>query len=194
MKKFILTLTIGIILFSIDCFANDGPFGFYMGMPYDEIKKISHTTQGDVFRVDDAPKNHSDFEMYGVKATPEHGVCFVKAVGNTIETNRYGTQLTSKYEEIKTALTKIYGPVSDEINLLLPGSIWNEPEDFMTGLRKNERALIAEWNKDLPHNITKIYLGASALSREKGYLSIEYHFTNKPECDRYINENKHSVF
>lgn len=57
----------------------------------------------------------------------------------------------------------------------------------MTALQKKERYLFTTWSgerKALPNNLSKIGLIAAANASDKGYLTIEYSFTNEAECEQ----------
>ena len=53
------------------------------------------------------------------------------------------------------------------VDVLLPGSIWDEPEDWMMALRQNERQLQAVWDEDkgstLSNEVSSIILGTLRL-------------------------------
>lgn len=71
-----------------------------------------------------------------------------------------------------------YG-TSELLDFLFPGSIWDEGDDWMMGLRQDERFYFAFWDREsgsiLPEDIKEICLGAKALSGSKGYLVLEYY-------------------
>lgn len=54
---------------------------------------------------------------------------------------------TYAMEILPTAVADTYGEY-EEVDLLLPGSIWDEPEDWMMGLRQNERIVQSVWNQE----------------------------------------------
>ncbi|CUA85264.1 hypothetical protein Ga0061064_1174 [Pseudidiomarina woesei] len=117
----------------------------------------------------------------------------VRGIGKTINSSNHGIQLKSAFEELSDALDKLYG-TSEKTDLLLPGSIWDEPEDWMTGLAKEERYLFNQWEgagKGLKHDLESIALAAKALSSSKGYLVLEYSFSNYDACKQEA-ENKSS--
>ena len=65
------------------------------------------------------------------------------------------------------------------------------------GLLKKERILISQWPKKgaaMKAPLGALYIGAFATSTETGFVAVEYYFSNKPECDREIQNAEASVF
>lgn len=106
-----------------------------------------------------------------------------------ISTSVYGLELKSTFYTMSEKLEKIYGK-GETTDLLMPGSIWHEPNEFMTALRKKERVLMAVWEKsgdeEFKADLVRVALFASPNGRGKGYISLEYSFKNKDECDKEI--------
>lgn len=48
-------------------------------------------------------RSATPFEAYTLVITPQHGPCKIVAIGHTIETSVYGTELSSKFESIEEA-------------------------------------------------------------------------------------------
>ena len=86
-------------------------------------------------------------------------------------------------------LEKVYGNATTT-DVLLPGSIWDEPDDFMIGLIKKERYLFSIWNAEsrarLDSTISMIGLGVNPLGTDKGYITLEYYFSTSDACDKEI--------
>src|SRR5690606_30552828 len=124
-------------------------------------------------------KPHPVFEAYILQIGPTQGLCFVKGLGKDVETSVYGSELRTAYTKLRDQVEQSYGTYR-ETDTLLPGSIWSEPRDWMMALVKKERMLAATWNKEtratLRRDLRDIYLVASALSSETGWLSLEYYF------------------
>lgn len=192
MKKQIVT--IALILTSSIHGLIAGPFGLKMGMGIDEIDKDAIEISPGLYRLSKIPKPHSAFETYAVKIGPLSGLCWIKAIGKDIETSVYGTALKSEFEELNAKITKVYG-TGDTTDMLLTGSIWNEPNDFMMALRKNERLLFTVWEN--PKNLEKIVqvgLLASATGSDTGHVSLEYSFENKERAEQEISALEDDVF
>ena len=83
----------------------------------------------------------------------------------------------------------------EEADFLLRGSIWDEPEDWMMALRRNERQLQAVWEgQAMSNSVASVILGASALSTSDGYLVLQYSFENEELCDAEERQLQRGVF
>ena len=182
-----ITASVVFSLFSQMAIA--GPFGLNMGMTIKQIDTIAEQVAPSVYITSKVPKSHSAFENYGVKVGPKSGLCWIKAIGKDISTSSYGIDLNSEFEEMEQKLTKTYGK-SEITDLLMPGSTWNEPNDFMMAMIKKERYLMAIWEptkgSKLKGDLIQVGLIATASGLEKGYLSLEYSFSNKEACEKEI--------
>jgi hypothetical protein len=178
------------IFLLISSIAHAGPFGLSMGMHKSDIKEIEKTGNPLTYRTDNVPNPSSKFETYVLQIGESCGLCAIKAVSDIIDTNRYGTKLKRKFDTLHELLSDKYGNNKKQ-DFLMPGSIWDEPEDFMSGLTKNERYLRAFWdeeeNSNLPDNIKSIILSAEGLSREKGAIIIQYRFINSSQCQKELD-------
>jgi hypothetical protein len=74
-----------------------------------------------------------------------------------------------------------YGDCLD-FDFVLAESIWQDDNDWMMGLLKQERILKAYWNEEhnskMKNNLVDIILYAVADSADEGYIAIEYIFSN----------------
>src|SRR5262245_25659388 len=120
------------------------PFGIRMGAKKSELVHIKQELPNFKVVLDAVPKPHPDLESYVALVTPQTGVCYVKGIGKTVRTSVYGSELRSTFDDLRHQLEGVYGP-GKVVDSLKPGSIWNEPKDFMMGLVKSERFLIARW-------------------------------------------------
>lgn len=163
-----------------------GPFGVEMGMPLAELGTPEGEISPGMYHFEKLPKSHPAFEGYIVQATPDQGVCWIKAIGVDIPTNEDGTEFVAAFEEMRSKLQRIYG-AHDITRLLDENSIWSEPEDFMAGILNDERLYVAHWSQDygsdLEPPLIQIGLMAEATNNETGYYTVEYYFENHELCD-----------
>lgn len=185
----ILLVTVFAVLFAQYTIA--GPFGLSMGMTIKDIDSKAQKVAPNVYLTKEVPKPHSAFDEYVVKIGPKNGLCWIKAIGADISTSSYGIELKSAFDEMAGKLKKAYGK-GEITGMLLPGSIWDAPNEFMMAMIKQERFLMAIWQKEkgskLEDGLSEIGLIASASGRENGYLSLEYSFSNKEACNKEIDE------
>ena len=155
------------------------PFGFSKGMTYEELKSIDPEiiNQSDDLYIVKPPKPSPLFDLYAVRVHKIGGLYYVKALSE-IDTNIYGMNLKSSYNKIVDGVIDKYGEPEGNIDMLLPGSIWDEPQDYMMSLLKEERYVITEWNslalKDF--GLKKILMNMSAFSKNDGVITLGYYF------------------
>jgi hypothetical protein len=158
------------------------PFGLYEGMPISKLDIVLDGGGGGyIIKPPDASKK---FDEYLVLAPKDFGLIMVSA-SETVETNVYGYSLKTEYENIQDMLVSNYGePVTDD-DYLLTGSIWNEPDDWLSALAKEERKLSSSWKV----NGTTIYLYASCENPYygKGKINLIYYF---PSFDTYNKQQE----
>lgn len=195
MKKLLVTV-VAIIMTATSTFAMAGPFGLNMGMSIKQIDPQAKEVAPGKYITTKVPKPHSSFEKYVVQVGKKNGLCWIKAIGKDIQTSSYGIELKSAFEEMNEKLTKAYGK-GETTDLLMTGSIWNEPNDFMMALIKKERFLMTIWSTEkgskVDGELKRLGLVASPGGRDKGYLSIEYSFTNEDACEKEIAAQEDSA-
>jgi len=118
------------------------PFGLKMGMSLTDIGGRPEILENRFYKLSSVPNPHSSFESYAVKVAPRGGLYFIKAVGKDVATSSYGAELIAAFNEMEGKLEAIYGK-HRKINELFPGSIWDEPNEWMMGLIQKERMLVA---------------------------------------------------
>ena len=156
-----------------------GPFGISMGLSKDDVESVVGAGaalmevegQPNLFATTAPPRPHPRFENYLLKILPTAGVCQIRGIGVTIRSSSHGVEIRRAFNDLATTISDTYGEY-EEADYLLPGSIWDEPEDWMMALRQNERRLQAVWKgSTLPNEVLTIILDASALSRKPGLPS-----------------------
>lgn len=193
MKYSFIMICIPIILFCSNTYA--GPFGLKMGMKLNEIDtKAKKIAPGKYFV--SVPNQHSAFEKYVVQVAPQTGLCYIKAIGKDIATSAYGVELKSEFYDMKEKLDKTYGK-GKATDRLMYDSIWDEPNEWMMGLIKKERLLFVIWEnssgKNVKGNIKNIAMAAQPSSRSKGYIAIDYTFSNNDKCEQEISSQEDSA-
>lgn len=148
------------------------------------------------FALDAPPKPHPAFETYILQITPKNGLSWIKAVGREIPTSGYGIELRSEFRSMEEKLQKSYGPC-EQIDFLMVDSIWDEPKDWMMSLLKRERFMQTSWESKHDSKLTEalesIFLIASAVDTEKGYIAIEYALKNSHQAESEISEAQDDV-
>lgn len=197
MKKNLLFL---LFLFSIIGSIYAGPFGLEKGMSFDEVKEACggrepvSADNGAYIIIPTKP--HPYFVRYIAWIDPKEGLHYIKAIGSDISTNGYGIEVRSKFDSLETTLSKTYG-TCDRTNVLLPGSIWRDADDWMMAISKKERYMMSAWEKkygsSLPDSITGVYMAVYASSSYSGYICLEYEFSNNAKVEAAKKADEDSV-
>lgn len=163
---------------------------------------------------------HADFDTYSILLTPQQGLCGVVAVSKDISSNAYGHQIKQKFHTLTSAMAQKYGypQVSLDLSRTFDFSrnfgfwnmdgMWIEDNTWMDGLLNRTRALNASWegmnriivseesiptpNHILPDSLVRIRLHALARSASRGYIRLEYRFSNYAACVEAVDSNKNS--
>jgi hypothetical protein len=113
-----------------------------------------------------------------------------KAVGVDIPSDSFGQAIKSAVDRVRDDLEVRYGQ-PQALDLLTPGSIWNDPQDWLMGLVKGERSYAFFWER--PANADpKVWRGVKSVSTyagasgQQGWVSIEYDFDNGNRCDEAL--------
>jgi hypothetical protein len=174
------------------------PFGLRPGSTVEQVlavvgrPSVKHSN-GNAYILNTAPSPHPDFDEYVLLFSPSKGLVKLMAYSKTIVTNGWGQEVQSKFDEVNEALTKKYG-TGKKLDYLRSGSLWDEPKDWMMGLRKGERTLVSYWEPTTDDDVTLISLSAKAVSLEEGKLVLTYEFRGFNEYAESQKKEKADVF
>lgn len=162
------------------------PFGFRFGTPKKDLERfVSVPEVGGVYATTRAPTPHPEFAMYFLVADDSVGLCKVSARSAAISINPFGEQAKRRFREFKEDLVERYGK-GEHMDVLTPGSIWDEPRDWAMAMMKEERTVVSIWSKEngdrLPPNISTLGIKISALSVDKATIVAEYESIDAPAC------------
>jgi len=200
MKNRIVRLFVLLAFFVIGIPAFAGPFGLDMGMTLEQVTAVCETAPvsvgNNLYKVT-PPKPHQAFETYIVQISLKYGVFFIKAIGKRLNTSVYGTELKSAFTQLVTSLEKTYGSAKT-YDFLRPGSIWDEPNDWMMALRKQERFLAAYWEEKpeglYQGDILNLGVMVDAVSTETGLFFLEYYSKDSAAAEEEAKAVTDSVF
>jgi hypothetical protein len=194
MKRLRFALVAIALLASGAAVAYAGPFGVEMGADISSLRHCQSLDNKGYYRCSTLPNPHSSFDYYVVQYHPSTGACWVKGVGKDIQTNVYGASLRSEIDKLYQQISSHYGK-GEKIDLLMPGSIWNEPQDWTMAVLQKDRFYGYEWKKlDNKGHLKSIYLGVSATRSNVGFVFIEFAFTNEEQCESAINSDQSHAF
>ena len=181
----------GLAILCVPSTALAGPFGLEMGlMPDDVSVELSalppqaHPTHSSKT----APVPNKLFNSYLYKFG-ETGLCSVRGVGEFTLSDEVGEDgVSSKSDKVIDLLRAKYGEPA-EINKFAISNV--EPSGVMWGVKGNHLHYSVEWKlvgpNSLPNNLQSIYLSSSAKTQTSAVISIDYSFTNYPDCSRQLD-------
>ena len=144
---------------------------------YEMGQKLEGESEGTAKNGLDYQSKHDAYGFARVVAyyTDAMGVCAVVAF-SSVEGSRYGDKHRDVADSLKERLTAKYGEPTDKFDLLLPGSIWDEPRDWVTAIRKGERDYAYVW-EDVGKDISLIMVDVKT-----NMVRLQYEFSNADQC------------
>ncbi|MNZ94996.1 hypothetical protein D3C78_1141190 [compost metagenome] len=177
----------------------DGPLGLAEGLKIDEIEGMTGSTltlvnqEQNLYSTSTPPRPNSAFETIALVISPTVGLCQIRALSKDINTNSFGHQIQSQYEEMRDALNSVYGK-GKTFDALMPGSLWKDSDEWMMGLYKKDRFLSTTWKSTpsapLKSHVSMISMEARANSTSKAYYLVQYDFSNYSVCEAEEKNNK----
>jgi len=163
-----------------------GPFGFDIGMNYDEVKEACGGAElehiGDDRYYVKPKKTHPLFEKYLVWISDEFGLYYIKAISRDIYTSDYGTEAKNEFNSLLSSLEKKYGKFTktDKVD---SDSYLKSDKNWLYSLSKGARKCEACWaisqdNMFDYNGLMGIGLGISYVSYHTTSVWLEYAFMN----------------
>jgi len=187
------------ILLTVPAVAAEGnPFGLELGKHPSEYGCSQEQNDKFTYRCKTVPKPHSEFEVYGLQYARGVGICWVKALGKTIENDSYGIATRERVDAIAKQLRQKYGAPTKKHDFILPQSIWDAPDDWMMSIRRNERLYDYSWRSEDGFKpvgeVIQVFVSANAVSGYGGYVAVDFHFKREPQCDAIIEKDGQDSF
>ncbi|MEP3857710.1 MAG: hypothetical protein ABJM39_11790 [Porticoccus sp.] len=198
MKRILILLVVVFLgfqaVYPVQVFASDteknrasvrsGPFGFSMGMSFEEVG-VSQSDKAGVFKID-PPLPHSMFPDVYISITDKYGLCGVRASTELIVDSGSGNNIKAAYREAVERLSAKYGEPSDIFETVFP-EYENRPLMWMMALWLNKAYLMTSWDgEDLNRqDIATLGVSAKAFSVVKGAVEVVYEFDNYAACLKY---------
>ena len=166
-----------------------GPFGLWMGMSLQDLGSEYRELAPAKYKIETVPKPHSAFETYIAMVAPKNGLCWIKALAPTLQTNVFGASLRAAFDSMEEKLNVTYGK-SKRTDFIMSGSLWTDPQYWMQSLISQDRFLMTEWapkhGSRLKDSLTSIALIVSATDTTAGHISIEYSFENMKTAEEEL--------
>lgn len=167
-----------------------GPFGFDIGMTYDQVKAACGGREPEHIADDryyvKPKKTHPVFEKYIVWISDSVGLYYVKAISGEIKTSEYGTEIRSRFDSVLKPLEAKYGGFYIE-NRVKQDFYFKDEKNWMYSIVQGARSYSASWfvNTDNYQNYDGLFgimMGISAQFSSSGYIWIEYDFLNSEDA------------
>lgn len=173
-----------------------GPFGFDIGMTYEEVKLACDGREPEHISDDryyvKPKKSHPRFEKYIVWISDVYGLYYIKAISGDIYSSDYGTELKMEFSNILSPLEKKYGRF--EKTDTLKSDYYLKDEQYWThALRDGARTYRAIWyvTNDNYYDYDGLFgigLGTTATSTSKTQIWLEYDFQNRTAAEEALND------
>lgn len=176
----------------------DVVFGLREGLTKNQIEErgvilLPVEGQRNFYGTTSLSENNKGFERFFLTISPQAGLCIVQGVGASVETDSYGMMLKQKFQERAALLDAAYGE-GQKTDVLLDGSIWKAPSEWMMGLKKQQRILSEAWdarNEGLQrHHLKSVYMESVGVNMTSGYFVLKYMFNNVDVCIKEYRQSK----
>jgi len=199
MKILTVIFALATVIFAVPAIAAESnPFGLDLDKHPSQYGCSQHQDSKYWYRCETLPKPHPEFEGYAIRYVEGVGICNVNAIGKTIDNDSYGISTKGRVDAIAKQLKQKYGVETEKLDLRIPGSIWDDPDDWMMGIRRNERIYAYFWSlKDgfkPVGEVAQLSVGAQAVSGYKGYVKVDFHLKREPQCEAIIEKAEQDAF
>ena len=175
---------------------NKGPFGFDIGMTYNEVKEACGGTEPEHISDDrywvKPKKSHPQFEKYIVWISDSVGLYYVKGVSKEISTSEYGNEVKSEFENLVNTLEKKYGKFT-KTNKIKPDYLWKDERYWTQSIRDGARTYTAQWtandnNYKAYDGLFGIIVDIKSFSPQTALIYIEYMFINANAAQEALDD------
>ncbi len=164
--------------------ARNGPFGLAMGQPIAELKFAqsdqSDPTQARILSF--VPRPMAEIETYAVLAFPDTGICEIRTVSKTFDSDAYGHNIRPAMDSLAAALDGRYGKHT-KIDRCTG---YGDCQFFQMGLKDGSKAYAYEWSKKtgskLPASLESIALVAMPGEFNDTFFRLDYVSSNRTDC------------
>ncbi len=176
-----------------------GPFSYNMGMDLAAVEGASarkpilleESANYQIFPI----KGHSAFDIYYAWIDETYGLNYIKAVSESVDTNKFGAEVKEPFQILINALERKYGAFSfyEEYE---EDWVFDAPEYFKKSiedgaLNYGASRTFTEQESAQYNDLVAIYIGISAEEEYPNdlYLWLEYEFANSEIVDSQEDDN-----
>jgi len=155
-----------------------------MGQPISELKFVdaSDTDPTQARALESVPKPMPELNMYAVVAYPETGICEIRTVSKTFDSDAYGVNVRSAIDALSDALDAKYGKHDKSTYCSSMGSC----QFFQMGLRDGSQGYSYTWSKStgakLPDDVSEVTLTAMPGEYNDTFYRLDYTSSNREGC------------
>ena len=154
-------------------------FGAEWGWSYPQLKNAGAECQPieydnfDAYRCANMPKSFSNVDFFNAIFDKVNGLQKIRMVGEDITGDPYGTAGKKRYMAYKNAISKKYGPASDDLTLETVGmTLYKDSDEFYECLKYSGCGYYTTlWQVDTGGTITAEIKGTS---RGTGWVQLQY--------------------
>lgn len=175
----------------------DGPFGLDGSLPVAELERMSFkssSTSPSVF-TGSPPRPLEGTAEYFVVATPDSGICRIRAIVDVPITNGSGDQMKSRVDQFAETMQVKYGKHAAKVDYIGQDVYRRNPQYWMMGLKEESVIYAYDWSagktqQPLPEDMENIEISANATSSDAGYVAIQYTYKNFKNCTAEIKKQR----
>jgi hypothetical protein len=155
-----------------------------MGQPIEELNlaKDEDSNAGDAVRLSSVPSPMSELETYAAVAYPGTGLCEIRAVSRTFDSDSYGNNVKPAMDNLAKLLSSKYGKYEKS-----DGCSGYSCNFFQMSLKSGSAVYAYEWSRKtgatLPANIADVSLVAMPGDYNDTFFRLDYTSSNKQACE-----------
>ena len=164
----------------------DGPFGLSLSSTAASLDVNEEGSNPDVgfYMLDTVPSPSSDFEIYAVVAHESAGICEIRAVSQTFESDSLGSSATTMADSLAKSLESKYG-VAKKTDVCGSSEISCQNQFWAMSVMHGERAYGYEWGPKGKIREIALYVTSDDLARLS--VRLDYQTGDEKKCEAAQN-------
>jgi len=163
--------------------AKDGPFGLKMGQSMTELDLVEESTPepAGVRLLQSVPRPMAELETYAVIAYPKIGICEIRTVSRTFDSDSYGNNVKSAIDGLVDILDAKYGK-HNKVDECSDYSC----QFFQQNLKSGSQSYSYSWSRSagskMPEDIARIEITAMPGEYNDTYFRLDYTSAQEEPC------------
>lgn len=166
----------------------DGPFGLHLGAKVSELNTDTDLSTPDngFYYLQTVPSPASEFSQYAVVAFDEVGICEIRAVSDTFDSDSLGSATTAMVDDLAASLKSKYGE-GEKVDFCGGGSVACEQQFWAMSIMNGERAYGYSWESPADE-IRSINLSVTSDNLSRLSARLDYETGDKKKCEDALNQ------